>query len=116
MSFAFVARTIPLRGQETPYQRMVSSLSADGLLVLDDRFYTTRQLVGNLLSLTLLGQVLYPTLKPSLALHLGAFAGAGRQHPRVGEGEGYVLERSAIARGFAHGIDGLLGRPKDPQG
>ncbi len=112
MSFAFVTRKIPSRGEEAgPHQRMVDVLYSDG--VLDPRFHLARQLLGNLLSLTLLGQVLYPTLKPSLALDLGAFAGAGKQHPQVGEGRLYMLEGAAIARGFALGIEGLLGRPKE---
>lgn len=114
MAFAFVARKIPVRGEESPHQRMVGVLCADG--ILDPRFHLARQLVGNLLSLTLLGQVLYPTLKPSLAVGLGAFAGAGQQHPQVGAGRLYMLEGPAIARGFALGIEGLLGRPKEGAG
>lgn len=113
MSFAFVARIIPFRGEQPPHLRCVEAFKAsDG--VLDPRFHVTRQLVGNLLSLTLLGQVLYPTLKPSLALNLGAFAGAGQQDPKVGQGRLYTLESPAIVRGFALGIEGLLGRPKEP--
>lgn len=114
MSFAFVSRVIESRGEQPPHKRMVHVLCAGG--VLDPRFHLTRQLVGNLLSLTLLGQVLYPTLKPSLALDLGAFAGAGRQEPQVGGGRLYTLEGAAIARGFAYSIEGLLGRPQEGQG
>ncbi|MEW6279264.1 MAG: hypothetical protein AB1758_11610 [Candidatus Eremiobacterota bacterium] len=105
--YAFVTRHLSVRGQPSPPQAVVLDLC------LSDNYYRVRHAVSSVLSLTLMGQIVYPSLYPLIAGRMGAFAGASRQPIQAGSGQPYRLCAEALARGFGLGILGLLGPARE---